>query len=47
MLVCLPVGQGLDFRPLLLIDGFVALNEGQVGLRCHVGGASVSRIELD
>lgn len=43
--ICLPVGQGLDFRPLLLIDGFVSLNEGEVGLWCDVGRPSVSTIK--
>lgn len=45
--MCLPVGEGLDLRPLLLIDGLIALDEGQVGLGCDVGGPSVSRFELN
>lgn len=44
--MCLPVGQGLNLGPLLFIDGLVALNEGQVGLWCDVGGASVSRLKF-
>lgn len=41
----LPVGQSLNFRPLFFIDGFVALNEGQIRLGCDMGGASVSRFK--
>lgn len=46
-LVYLPIGQGLDFRPLLLIDSLIALDEGKVGLGCDVVGASVSGLKLD
>lgn len=45
--VYLPVSQGLHFRPLLLIDGFISLNKGEVGLWCDMGRPSVSRIKED
>lgn len=45
--VCSPVEQSLHLGPLLLINGFVSLNEGQVGLGGDVGGPSVSRFESD
>lgn len=45
--VYLPVSQSLNFRSLLLIDGFIALDEGQVGLWRNMGGSSVSTFKLD
>jgi len=45
--MCLPVGQCVDFRPFLLIDALVALNEGKVRLGRDVGGAPVSRFKSD
>ena len=45
--MCLPVGKGLDISQLPLVDGLVALNEGQVGLGGDMGGAPESKIKMN
>lgn len=39
----IPVGQGLDFQMLFLVDGLVALDKWEVGLGGDVGWAAISQ----